>query len=119
MITKDIVAFGERLVIGCDKKCKKAFGLNGRPFVQLSEDENDIAWLSDSEVGIAPESGKTKIHDEGGDRKPQPDNPESFLNRWCYRECERCASAEAGKELTLKDFSQRQFNIPSKYIANQ
>jgi hypothetical protein len=115
MISKEIVAFGERQVIACDKKCEKAFGLNGRPFEQLSEDVDDIVWLADSEVGIAPTSGKTVIMSEGFNMKPNPDLEDSLLNKWCYRQCERCVSAKTVEAIQLPDFSKRQYNQPFKH----
>ncbi|PLS18900.1 hypothetical protein CVD28_00425 [Bacillus sp. M6-12] len=119
MLTKEIRAFGRALTIGCDGKCEKAFGLNGRPSVQLSDDEDDICWLADDEVGIAPTTGKTVITSEGGDMKPHPAFSGDKLNKWCYRECERCASAEIGEELKVKDFSVRRYNMPSKHGVEQ
>ena len=111
MITKEITAFGKQLVIGCDAKCEKAFGINGRPSIQVSPVEDDYAWLADHEVDIAPVSGLTHIVDEGGDRKPDPSIPASRLNKWCYRECERCVSATNNEDLVLRDFSERLFNL--------
>lgn len=108
MYTKEITAFGRRLVIGCDGKCESAFGINGRPYEQLSDDPDDIVWLSDDEAGKAPESGKTKFYAEGVDLKPA--SKENMLNRWCFRECERCAKAEIGEELKLEDWSNRVYS---------
>lgn len=111
MIIKEIKAYGDTVFIGCDAKCEKAFGLNGRPAVQLSENENDYAFLSDSEVGIAPTSGKTAIVEEGSDTKPDANIPESLLNKWCFRECERCVVASSKDELTLPDYTKRLTNL--------
>lgn len=115
MISKEVGIFGEKRLIGCDAKCEKAFGYNGRPSVQLSEDVDDICWLSDDEVGLAPVSGKTIITSEGEDMKPIPEIPTSLLNKWCFRECERCEIAEIGGVLKVKDFSQRQYNQQFKH----
>lgn len=115
MIKKEIRAFGRNLMIACDAKCEKAFGLNGRPSIQLSNDEDDICWLADDEVGVAPESGKTFIKSEGFEMKPHPDFPEDRLNKWCFRECERCKSAEIGEKLEIPDWSVRRYNQPSKH----
>lgn len=111
MITKKVVAFGKPIVIGCDAKCEKAFGINGRPSIQVSSEDDDYAWLSDNEVGLAPISGLTCIIEEGGDSKPDTSNPDSRLNKWCHRECERCVSADNREELRLRDFSTRLFNL--------
>lgn len=114
MLTKEINAYGKPLVIGCDAKCEKAFGINGRQRIQVSPIEDDYAWLADHEVGFAPVSGKTNILYEGGDQKPDPSIPETRLNKWCFRECERCESAPTKEGLILHDFSNRVFNMNNK-----
>jgi hypothetical protein len=113
LITKEIQAFGRPLVIACDGKCEKAFGRNGRPYIQLSEDKDDICWLHDGEVEVAPESGKTNVYSEGGHMKPS--TPDEKLNKWCFRECERCVSVEPGEPIKLKDWSKRVYNQPHKH----
>lgn len=105
---KEITAFGRPLIIACDGKCEYAFGVNGRPYKQLSEDPDDIVWLSDEEAGLAPVSGKTCTIAEGNDCKPS--NEHEVLNRWCYRECERCVGAEPGEKIELKDWNSRVYN---------
>lgn len=107
---KQIIAFGQPLVIACDGKCASAFGVNGRPHEQLSDDPDDIVWYSDKEAGVAPESGKTVILAEGGECKPSNEN--EVLNKWCFRECERCEKVDPGKELIWTDWSQRVYNKP-------
>ncbi|MBP1309209.1 hypothetical protein JOD82_002229 [Paenibacillus sp. 1182] len=109
MITKEVTAFGMKVMIGCDAKCDRAFGINGRPKEQLSDDPDDYAFLSDDKAGVAPESGKTKIVSEGGDMKPV--KPEERLNRWCCRECERCEMGAIGEEIWLKDWSKPVYNM--------
>lgn len=106
-ITKRVVAFGRPIVIGCDAKCSKAWGATNRPRVQLSENPDDYFYLSDDEAGDAPLDPGTY---EGGDAKPM--NPYQRLNKWCFRECERCESAPDGLEPVLPDFTKRQYNIP-------
>ena len=111
MITKNITAFGRGLTIACDAKCHKAWGINNRPSVQLDQfDDDDIAWLSDNEVGIAPVDPGTY---EGGNSKPRFE--EERLNKWCYRECERCISCFIGQDPVLPDFSNRLYNKPWKH----
>jgi hypothetical protein len=105
IITKQVVAFGHTIVIGCDAQCSKAWGINSRPKVQLSEDEDDYAFLADGELGEAPEDPGTY---EGDHAKPRL--PEDRLNKWCFRECERCESAEIGQPLKCPDFSIRHPN---------
>ena len=87
-----ITYFGHPMKVACDRHCNKAWGINNRPRVQLSEGEDDYAYLADSELGDAPFNPGTY---EGGDAKP--DSPDEFPNKWCVRECERCASSAPGK----------------------
>lgn len=107
---KQITYFGQQAKVACDEKCNKAWGLNNRPFEQLSEDEDDIVWLADSELGEAPENPGTY---EGGHGKPT--DKSQIPNKWCVRECERCTISDPGKfnePLKLKDFNERRYNIP-------
>lgn len=87
--------------------CHKAWGINNRPKEQLSDDDDDYAFLADSELGEAPEDPGTY---EGGHAKPT--RAEDRLNKWCFRECERSCIAKRGEALTPPDFSKRLFNIP-------
>lgn len=105
--TKDVIAFGQPLTIGCDEKCHKAWGINNRPKEQLSDDDDDYFFLADDDLGDAPEDPGTY---EGGHAKPT--RTEDRLNKWCFRECERSCSAKRGESLTPPDFSKRLFNIP-------
>jgi hypothetical protein len=108
MILKRITYFGQPAAVGCDAKCNKAWGINSRPKVQLSDDEDDYEWLADGELGDAPADPGTS---EGGDTKPA--FPEPLLNKWCVRECERCAMTPPdGSLVTLRDFSERIKNKP-------
>lgn len=107
MIEKEIVYFGEKVKIACDENCEKAWGMNSRPTIQL--DENDFAYLSDGELGLAPVNPGTY---EGGNAKPVSE--EEKLNKWCCRECERCymsKSNEFDKPIKLEGFSKRVYNI--------
>lgn len=109
MINDVIVTYRNRLMRAvCDRNCGKAWGINSRPFVQLSLDEDDIAWLADGELGEAPADPGTY---EGGHAKPL--SPDAFPNKWCIRECERCVRSKADEvtePLTLKDWSKRRYN---------
>jgi hypothetical protein len=108
MIQKEITYWGERIIVACDGKCDKAWGRNSRPKIQLSEtDEDDYAYLSDDELGEAPENPGTS---EGGIGKPS----DHFHNKWCVRECERCARAAIGEKVILPDYSKRRYNIIAK-----
>ncbi len=106
MIQKQIVAFGQDRILSCDANCSKAWGINSRQKVQLSEDPDDYAFLSDTELGEAPVDPGTY---EGGHAKPTL--PENRLNKWCYRECERSESTKPGEAIVLFDFSVRRKNI--------
>lgn len=87
-----ITFFGQTAKVDCDRNCKKAWGNNSRPRVQLSDDEEDYEYLADGELGDAPDDPGTY---DGNDGKPE--SPLQFPNRWCVRECERCAMSEPGK----------------------
>jgi hypothetical protein len=105
--------FGEPMKVACDQRCTKAWGINTRPRVFLSDDPEDFAWLADDELGEAPADPGTY---EGTDGKPT--SPAHFPNTWCVRECERCAKSALGAwmlPLVLKDFSRRVFNDPAKH----
>ena len=106
MHTKEIKWFGFAAVLACDGLCAKAWGISNRPKVSLSEDEDDIVWLSDGELGEAPVDPGTY---EGGCAKP---TDLSGKNRWCARECERGIVAHPGHPITPRDFSRRRFNQP-------
>lgn len=108
-LTKNIVAYGQPIQIGCDAQCGKAWGIHNRPKIQLSENPDDYAFFADSEVGEAPTNPGTY---EGGCGKPQTESDR--LNRWCFRECERCVDGKQEETLEAKDFSQRVFNIPQE-----
>lgn len=104
-----ITYFGQPAKVACDGKCNKAWGINSRPDNQLSDNDDDWEWLADDELDDAPIDPGTS---EGGVRKPL--NNSEFPNKWCVRECERCAMSEPGeynKPLKLRDFSKRIKNI--------
>jgi len=104
-----ITYFGQLAKVNCDGNCKKACGLNGRPKVQLSADEDDYAFLADDELGEAPADPGTY---EGNDAKPE--SAAGFPNKWCVRECERCARSKPGEcdlPLAIKSFSKRVYNL--------
>ena len=96
--------------VRCDGNCKKAWGINARPSIQLSDDPDDFEYMSDGELGEAPaDSGMY----EGGHAKPG--SQDEFPNKWCVRECERCGMSATGKHgepLELKSFDVRRINKP-------
>jgi hypothetical protein len=105
-----VLYFNQVAKVACDKNCKKAWGFSNRPNVKLSEKEDDIAWLSDGEMGDAPDDPGTY---EGGDAKPLAGD--KTPNKWCIRECERCVMSSPGesdKPLPLRDWTNRVYNIP-------
>ena len=110
-INEAIILFcGQKARVKCDRKCSKAWGLNRRSRQQLSEtDEEDYCFLADSELREAPRNPGTY---ECGSAKPL--TPDEFPQKWCVRECERCAISSPGKwmnDLELKEFEVRSYNI--------
>jgi len=105
---------GKPMRVCCDGNCGKAWGINGRPKIQLDPaDEDDFVWLADDELGVAPLDPGTY---EGGEGKPP--NADYFPNKWCVRECERCGHSEIGKSgepLEPPSFARRRYNIPSRH----
>lgn len=109
MHTKMIKWLGQDMVLACDGKCNKAWGYQLRPKEQLGQDEDDIAYLSDSELGEAPKRPGTY---EGGHTKPPgPDQ----MNKWCARQCERSEMAPSVHRLDIPDWSARILNQPWKH----
>lgn len=107
-----ITYFGQKAKVNCDGNCQKAWGINQRPYIQLSDNENDIAWLADDELDNAPDDPGTY---EGGYGKPA--SAKFFPNKWCVRECERCAMSKPGEwnlPLIVKDYSKRRYNLNSR-----
>lgn len=107
-----ITYFGQPAKVACDGKCEKAWGISSRPKIELSDDPDNYAFLSDCELGIAPKDLGTY---EGRDRKPN--SAADFPNKWCVRECERRAMSAPGEydlPLVLPDFNERRYNIPQK-----
>ncbi len=108
---KTQIVFDQTCLAVCDHKCEKAWGINGRSHFEgvsiAYDDEDDNVYLADHEVGIAPNDLGTY---EGGHGKPM--HPDKH-NKWCVRECERCAIIDPNDEIRLPDFSKRRYNIPS------
>lgn len=110
-----IIFCGRDVKVECDGNCKKAWGINSRPRISFDPgDEDDIAYLSDGELGTAPDDPGTY---EGGHGKPE--SADEFPNKWCVRECERCKMSGHGTDLfaplKLTDFSKRTYNQPWKH----
>lgn len=108
MLSKEVIFFGHKVVVACDEKCDKAWGMSSRARFQITpeeEDYDDFAYLADSELGVAPEDPGTY---EGSCAKPIDDSEK--LNKWCCRECERCVMHELDEEIKLRDFTKRLYN---------
>ena len=112
-----ITFFGRQAKVACDGNCQKAWGVNNRPKIHLSDDIDDYAYLADGELGQAPSDPGTY---EGGDAKPS--SAVCFPNRWCIRECERCEASkpdQIDQPLVLKNFNVRIYNQPSKHLEDE
>jgi hypothetical protein len=109
MQTKVIRWMGHWATLACDAKCNKAWGVQARPKVQLGPDDDDFAWLADSELVDAPNNPGTW---EGGDGKPS--SPEG-MNKWCARECERSDVALIPDRISLPNFGARVLNQPWRH----
>lgn len=103
VLAKRITYCGQSAVFACDLGCSKAWGINSRPRVQLSDDEDDVEWLADDEIGEAPADPGTY---EGGDGKPC--TTDDAPNKWCVRECERGSiSLPSSDRVVTTDYSKR------------
>lgn len=110
MFTKQVQAYGEQVIIACDGKCNKAWGVNCRPSVDLDgKNEDNNYMVPDGDLGEAPKDPGTY---EGGHGKPYNAQSGEDMNKWCFRECERCEFYKVGEELKLKDFSKKRYNQP-------
>ncbi len=110
---KIIEYFGAPAIVRCDENCAKAWGINSRPSVKLSDDPDDFAWLPDNELEIAPIDPGTM---EGEDRKPI--DLLNIPNKWCVRECERCIMSHPDKyndPKKVRDLNKRVYNQPWKH----
>ena len=112
---KLITYCGRKMILVCDGKCDKAWGVSSRPKIQLSDsDENDYCFLADDELEIAPENPLTY---EGFDMEGKPQTNEEKMNRWCARECERSSINDLlSVEIEIKDFSKRRYNYLYKNV---
>lgn len=113
-INESIITFcGQTAKVNCDRKCHKAWGMHSRPKIKLSRNIDDFAYLADDELPEAPKDPGTY---EGGEGKPK--SPNDFPNKWCTRECERCNISKPNewfRELEVKSFDKKIYNIPKKH----
>jgi hypothetical protein len=86
LLAKVIRYVGREVVVACDAKCYKAWGKQKRPVMSRFGDGSPRSFVLDGDLGMAPKDPRTA---EGPDSKPR--HAEDRLNRWCVRECERCA----------------------------
>jgi hypothetical protein len=116
-LEKEITYCGARAKIECDGLCGKAWGVVNRPRVQLSDNEDDCAFLADSELGNAPEDPGTY---EGGHAKPIGAKDPGDINKWCVRQCERSELSERlNQPVQLKNWNRRVYNIPTSDPDNR
>ena len=85
-----VTYMGQKARVGCDRKCFKAWGINSRP--RHEDGISEGIYLQDHELGNAPNDPGT-IECE----YKKPLSPDEFPNRWCVRECERCAISNPGE----------------------
>lgn len=117
MISKQIVFFGRALVMACDGRCDKAWGMNGRPRKQLSDDPDDFVYEADSALGVAPGPGQTVVYSEGAHFKPsaEPLHDGESMNKWCARECERSGHFDPNREpIAIPTFEPPRPNLRSR-----
>jgi hypothetical protein len=111
VLARDVKSCGKPITIYCDANCKKAWGISQRPKIKLSDDEDDVVYMSDEELKNAP-----RLPDSSAGLQMKPQNKDEWLNKWCYRECERCGAFRKGEEFKgLKDWSVRRYNQPWKH----
>lgn len=107
MIAKAILLYGAPVILVCDGKCNKAWGVVFRPKTYLSEDPDDVLYAADGDLGDAPEDPGTY---EGGQGK----HPRS-LNKWCARQCERSTIVSSIDESFVpQTWQQPVFNKPQR-----
>jgi hypothetical protein len=110
LIHKEITFCGQPAFILCDGKCDKAWGINNRPKVVLTEgDDDDYYYVPDGALGVAPEDPGTY---EGFDGKPSQRDGPNRMNKWCSRECERSIFLNPRTDAfeRPKNFNRRVFN---------
>jgi hypothetical protein len=113
-LRREILFFGRRVILACDAKCTKAWGINSRPSILLDAmNPDDYVWMADDELERAPVDPGTYEFTDGKPRRKL-----DRLNRWCARECERSRMVPVGAPITLRDFSKRIYNIPRPHRSD-
>lgn len=105
---------GKPITLACDLRCEKAWGINNRPCLVLSQNEDDYAYFADNELDIAPINPGTYEGDDG-----KPGYIVEQHNKWCCRECERCKMTDKGKPIVPRDMSKRDCNMNSSALAGR
>lgn len=115
MVKREVTMYGERIILACDGRCDKAWGINGRPRALLSAKDDDNIFLPDSVLGTAPPPGRTITTSEGFEPKPSagPLTDGTRMNKWCARECERCKRFKLDEPIVLRDMEAPRPNIPT------
>jgi len=125
---KTVLFGGRTAVLVCDGRCDKAWGINNRPRLYFQEnllvpralapgerprDPDDTVYLSDASLGTAPADPGTYEGDHG---KPSaaPLTDPARMNKWCARECERCALLEPGEALVPPNLARPRPNMPGR-----
>lgn len=113
MLEKKLKFCGQQVTVACDGQCHKAWGINSRPHLQLTDNIDDYAYPADHELGFAPADPGTT---EGDDAKPCASvaTDPAIINKWCVRECERMSMHEAHEPVKLRTFDKRRYNIPRR-----
>lgn len=110
LLHKEITYLRQPAVLLCDGKCEKAWGINNRPKIVLTEgDDDDYYYVPDGELGTAPEDPGTY---EGFHGKPHPSEGPDRMNTWCARECERSMFLDPRKDEfePPRNFDRRVYN---------
>jgi hypothetical protein len=120
VLQRTIVAYGKRLVMACDGRCDKAWGINTRLRTSLSDDIDDYVYVADDLLGEAPADPGTY---EGWTMEGKPSatpltDPADAakMNRWCFRECERSGEAPEGEPVDLPDMSYPEPNMDHRRL---
>lgn len=113
ILTKAITFCGRQVTVACDGQCHKAWGINTRPHLQLTDHEDDYAFPADHELGFAPADPGTTEGDQGKPCSSVATDP-AIINKWCVRECERMSMHDVGSPITLRTFDKRRYNIPRR-----
>lgn len=112
-LRSEILYYGRRTIVECDRKCLYAWGENLRPRVLLdSSDPEDWAWISDGIAGVAPRG--LGYYEGFGGRPTLPDRH----TRWCALECERSVVRPFGADrVEPPDFSRPVYNLRDRRDA--